>query len=93
MTKIVYNNCYGGFSLSEAAMARLKELGAGLTERTLDRTNPLLVRVVEELGEAANGRAAELQIAKLPPGTKYFIDEYDGAETVVTAEDIQWKIA
>src|ERR1700735_3599789 len=43
------------------------------------RTDPVLVQVVEELGEEANGRNATLAICELEPGTKYRIDEYDGA--------------
>lgn len=47
-----------------------------------DRTNPLLIRVVEELGQEANGFAAELKIVEIPDGTDYVIDEYDGLESI-----------
>jgi hypothetical protein len=47
-----------------------------------DRSNPLLIRVVEELGEEANGDCAELKIVEIPDGTDFIIQEYDGIEWV-----------
>jgi hypothetical protein len=48
----------------------------------LDRTDPLLVQVVEELGELASGQYSKLRIADVPEGVKWFIDDYDGVETI-----------
>ena len=42
--------------------------------------------VVEALGDEANGECAYLGIAKIY-GRQYRIDEYDGAEDVITPED------
>jgi hypothetical protein len=47
-----------------------------------NRTHPLLVRVVEELGEAASGRYAKLKVVDVPDGVDYEIDEYDGIEHI-----------
>lgn len=47
-----------------------------------DRTNPLLIQVVEELGHEADGSCAELKIVEIPDGVDYEIDEYDGNETI-----------
>lgn len=47
-----------------------------------NRAHPLLLRVVEEMGEAANGRHSELKIVEIPDGTDYEIDEYDGNEHI-----------
>jgi len=99
MTKIVYNACYGGFSLSKAATLRYaeitgnKEFSVYDIEGIIDRTDPALVQVVEEMGEAANGRSAALRIVELPAGTLYRIDEYDGSESVMTQEDYEWSVA
>jgi len=98
MTKIVYSACYGGFSLSEKAINRYWELkGEPCPEdwwgRDLERTDPILVQVVEELGDSASGRFANLQICELEKGTLYRIDEYDGYESVMTQGDYVWKVA
>ena len=46
-----------------------------------ERDDPILVQVVEEMGEAADGDMAELRIADVPDGIDWYIDEYDGVET------------
>lgn len=126
MTKIVYNACYGGFSLSHEAIMRYAEI-KGLTvwpekgpygsttyylvppdqrtpdatvgwhqlpmeeririnqahsreqlyDRDIDRADPALAQVVEELGSAANGPHAKLRIEDVPVGPAYRIDEYE----------------
>jgi hypothetical protein len=96
MTKIVYNACYGGFSLSTEALelyAKLKGTETHKYGRYLSRSDPVLIQVVEQLGERANGRFARLQIEELAPGTLYRIDEYDGAESVMRQSDYVWSVA
>lgn len=46
------------------------------------RTDPRIIRVVEELGEAANGPHAKLAIVEIPDGVQWEIDEYDGIESI-----------
>ena len=48
----------------------------------IERDDPLLVQVVEELGEKADGDHAKLRIADVPDDVIWYIDEYDGSETV-----------
>jgi hypothetical protein len=94
VTKIVYNACFGGFGLSQEAMDRYRELGGTYQGRSdLDRADPLLVQVVEELGERVNTRFSDLRITDVPAGTKYRIDEYDGNESVMTVDDYEWSVA
>jgi hypothetical protein len=98
MTKIVYNACYGGFGLSDEAEIRYRELTDNINNEDFDvydieRTDPALVQVVEELGKKANGLSANLFITQLPTGTKYHIDEYDGLESVMTIDSYDWKVA
>lgn len=47
-----------------------------------DRSDPMLVKIVEELGKEANGKFAELVVVEIPDDVNYEIDEYDGVETV-----------
>ena len=113
MTKIVYNACYGGFSLSDSAIElylQLKGFVYVKTEgrwgssfdvkgwedfyhRDIDRADPILVQVVETLGEKANGDCAKLRIEDIPKGTLYRITEYDGYESIETKEDLDWRVA
>ena len=98
MTKIVYNACYGGFGLSEKAINRYWELKGEKGPEywytgDLDRTDPILVQVVEELGEEADTLFSDLRIEELEPGTRYRIDDYDGFETVEVESDYSWRVA
>ena len=98
-TKVVYNGCYGGFSISTEALTRMKELGyTGDASVCYDskyvylyscaRHNPILVQVVEELGKKANSPDSDLCIAEV--SGPYRIEEYDGTETVYEPSDYDW---
>ena len=63
--------------LARSSMGRYWE---GWLDR--DRTNPLLIRLVEEMGEEANGQYAKLRIVEIPDDVSWEIDEYDGYEKV-----------
>jgi len=94
MTKIVYNACFGGFGLSDKAVERYRELTGQVADRwNINRADPALVQVVEELDDEANTRFSDLRIVDIPAGTKYRIDEYDGNESVCTIDDYEWSIA
>jgi hypothetical protein len=64
-----------------------------ISNREIPRDDPVLIQVIEELGAEANGSYASLAIAEIAPGTKYRIDEYDGAESVMTIDDYEWSVA
>ena len=99
--KVVYNGCFGGFSLSRAAMQFLANKGLKEAQEVMaeeefygylydtPRHHPLLVQVVEVLGSDANGSCANLCVAEIE-GNRYIIEEYDGSEGVKTPEDIDW---
>lgn len=138
MHKVVYNRCFGGFSLSNEALMLLYEkkgkeifpykedINSGtyklldkvgkdqfwthfstkyLGEETdgipdecyvsfydISRHDKELVEVVEELGERANGSCADLAIDEIS-SDMYYIDEYDGSESVITPEtDHDWIV-
>jgi hypothetical protein len=50
--------------------------------RNIGRDDPVLVQVVEELGEEANGNYAELRIVEVPDDVDWELDEYDGMEQI-----------
>jgi hypothetical protein len=83
--RIVINDCYGGFSLSDAALLKYKEM-AGITDefysREIPRNDPYLVKIVKEMGSLANGSCANLKIVEVPGDVDWIVQEYDGAEWV-----------
>ncbi len=84
--KYVVNNCFGGFGLSDIAIQRYKELkninpAIKIYEHNIERDDPALVQVIEEMGEKANGRLAELKIVEL--NIDYTINDYDGVEQIL----------
>lgn len=139
MVRVVYNYCFGGFSLSPEACKRYWELQgkevwieegkeyksmgvftvwlvppeervkqknwSSMTmdkriaynkkyseqtwnNRSVERHDPILVQVVEELGEKANGMFAQLAIDEV--SGPYRIDEYDGRESVESPDSYDW---
>lgn len=83
--KIVINVCYGGFGLSDLASNHYRAL-AGIPVSDycweLRRDDPHLVKTVEQLGELANGKYAELKVVEIPSDVEWYIEEYDGTEHV-----------
>lgn len=55
---------------------------AKIYDRDIDRDDPYLVQTVEDLGEKANGKFAELRVVEIPDGVEWQIEEYDGNEWV-----------
>jgi len=47
-----------------------------------ERTNENLIKAVEKLGKKANGSSANLKVVEIPEDIDWFIDEYDGFESV-----------
>jgi hypothetical protein len=48
----------------------------------LERTDPVLIQVVEELGKAANDFCSKLLVVEIPDDIKWHISQHDGMETV-----------
>jgi len=114
MAKVVYNACYGGFSLSDEAVEMYLELkGLNYTKvktrfggssfqvdgdpdfysRDIKRHDPTLVKVVELLGDKANGFFTKLALEEVADGTLYRISERQGMESVETMGNIVWEMA
>lgn len=77
---------------AELAESESRFFGYGYVEGMdggYDRTDKYLIQAVEELGKLADGDLAELKIVEIPDGIKYYIDEYDGVESI-HEEHNQW---
>lgn len=46
------------------------------------RSDPVLIKVLEDLGDDANGHFAAIEIVDVPDDANVYIDNYDGMETV-----------
>lgn len=90
MQKIVVNKCYGGFCMSEQAMLVHNKLcntcpcvRNEIPYESPERNCPILIDVVERLGEAASSSgSSKLQITEIPDDVQWEIGEYDGMEWV-----------
>lgn len=69
-------------SMEERRASNKRWSEISLDNRPSKRDDPILIKVVEELGKEANGRCAELKIVEIPDGVEWEIDEYDGVESV-----------
>jgi hypothetical protein len=90
---VAINCCYGGFSLSVKAVEELRkrigepEIQSYSFESYNDkytRHHPVLIEVIKELGEEANGPFAKIEIDYIEEKYKdhYSVKEYDGMEGV-----------
>ena len=83
--KMVINNCFGGFSLSDAAV---QQLGLDSPYSDIDRCDERLVALVEQDADAASGRCARLVVVEIPDeATDTYLEEYDGAERLLYVLD------
>lgn len=53
-----------------------------LSTYDIARDDPLLVQVVEEMGNKSFGQCAELKVVEIPDGAAWEIEEYDGNEHI-----------
>lgn len=98
MVKVVINICFGGFGISRECVELMAKDGHAEAIKELeaekfygyvsdnsdkDRTDPILVKAVEALGsKKASGRSAQLSVVEIPDCINWYIEEYDGRETV-----------
>jgi hypothetical protein len=86
MLKIVINACFGSYGLSKECIdAYNAECGTGITRNwEIDRADPVLVRLVEEMGDRANAEGAKLSIIEIPDDEQWTISHSNGLECVLT---------
>ena len=82
MRKVVINKCFGGFGLSKEALNLLGQESDSFYWMDDNRTDSLLVEVVEELGERASGEYAKLKVVELPEDVQWSIRERVGNEWI-----------
>jgi hypothetical protein len=79
---------WSSMSLTERLAYNKKHSEQTWYDRNVSRHDPILVQVVEELGEKASGDCAKLAIAEV--SGPYRIDEYDGSESVKQPDGYDW---
>ena len=99
--KVVINSCYGGFGLSEAAKRLFNRIEVDrkipvtvwdeIWVGDIPRHHPILIQVVELLGDAAGDDYSSLEVVEIT-GNQYRISEYDGYESVQTPENMMWTL-
>ena len=113
--KIVYNNDFGGYALSDKAIEWLSEHGSERTkkfiaQKRIEANAKIMDYASKFRGTADNTRkfyimdavrsflkrhdpdlvaVVSLAIEEIDVD-EYYIDEYDGKETIITPEDICW---
>ncbi len=84
--KVLLNNDYGGYSLSQEFVNHL--IANNLVTKdsntyTINRDNQIVIEEAIKFGlENASGLSADLKIVNIPDGCEYRISEYDGSEWI-----------
>jgi len=86
--KVVINACYGGFVLSQKALDEYKKRSDRKDYYNIDRDDPVLIEIIEEMGKEADGLCSSLVVVEVPKFLKYSIDEYDGLEWVAEEHSV-----
>lgn len=82
MIPVIISVSYGGFGISKSALEEY-------TKRTgkkyiYDRSDPVMVEIIKEIGKEANTKFSDLVVKLIPDDFKnyYTILEYDGSESI-----------
>jgi hypothetical protein len=91
--RVVINSNIGGFGLSEDAFTWLENNGMPSPRNIweMPRHHPLLIKCVEDLGEAVNSIYSKIQIVTIE-GNRYKIVNWNGNEKVITPENENWIV-
>lgn len=60
----------------------IKEENYFFDRMDIERTDPALIQVLEEMDDKANGVHSRLGVVEVPDGIQWTIEEYDGSEWV-----------
>ncbi len=90
---VMCNESHGGFSFSkEAKKLYCKNMNvseADVNFRTISRTDPVMIQIVRDLGDRVNGESSNICLERIDAKYEkhFYIDEYDGYESVVISYD------
>ena len=85
--KVVINDRHSGFGVSDELEAKYKGI-LGISNPDfyayldIPRDCPVLVALVEEMGERADNSWSRLKVIEIPDDIDWYIEEYDGIEHV-----------
>lgn len=83
--EVLYNNCYGGWRISDKAMELYTFRKTKNSNNSRKRNDPILIQIYNELGDEFDGwEGSKTSIEKIPKKYEnyYYISEYDGLEMV-----------
>jgi hypothetical protein len=93
--KIAINVCFGGFSVSEEVYKELgikwdgygflgnKDFGICSDDYLAFRSNTKFIEAIEKVGiNQSSGCSSKIKIIDIPGGIDYYIDDFDGNETI-----------
>jgi hypothetical protein len=85
--RVVINDDYGGFGLSQEAFLRYCELSGNdptvLFHADVVRDDPFLVQVLEEFGKNAEDHFSHLRVVLVPDDCEWSIQDELGKETLI----------
>ena len=88
--EVLYNDCYGGWTLSNKAKELYKLRKNNLSNAYISkRSDPILIQIYNELGDKFDDKFSKTNIKKIDKiYEKYYdIEEYDGLESVIINYD------
>lgn len=86
--KLLLNEGYGGFSLGKGSLEWLIEQGYtreqawNISDGNCPRDLPILFEAYQKFPESS------IVVKTVDKGTHYYIENYDGAETLITIDDL-----
>lgn len=82
-----------GFGAGWSTWNNVDPMDARFNQLFLDGKIAEAKDLCDELDLGYEGGAEDVSIVWVPVGTKFVIDEYDGAESLMTVDDMDWRIA
>lgn len=85
--EVLYNDCYGGWNISQKAYELYKTRNNNVSpriRRNIIRTDPILIKIYHELGADFDTKHSKTEIDIFPKKYANYINikEYDGLESV-----------